>query len=243
MLQYNQFFIVELGSHCNLGKIHDKCPTSKRIKKDTNLDDEKIIQLVTEAYTELGFKGYVGFHYYNEPMLQWERMLGLIAKIRENIPTSRFVLWTNGTVLIDDKRFDDIEFVVVTNYANKPHEVYSKIYRNELLVIKENFDNRIAYEGYGNSSPCTRTFIEFIVDCWGDVRMCCQDWEGRIIIGNVYDKPLKELVEKKLELSLAIARRISSNNEVCFNCNGRASYSGHDKEIDKKTLEFISNIL
>lgn len=88
MLQYTQFLIFELGTGCNLAKDHDKCPLSKRKKGIKKLDDKAIINLAVISYKEFGFTGLIGWHFYNEPMLYWERMLNLIDRIREKVPES-----------------------------------------------------------------------------------------------------------------------------------------------------------
>lgn len=240
MLQYTQFLIFEIGSACNLAQKHIVCPSKYREKGSYILDDDKIVELAEKAYKGLGFTGLIGFHYYNEPMLYYPRIFTLIRRIREKVPESRFILWTNGTILIDDKKFDDIEFVVVTDYENKGESLYKKYYRNRLQVTGVNFDNRLSYEGHGSSAPCLRPFVEFNIDTFGEVHLCCQDWEPKIKIGNVYEKSFEELLKIKEEISLTISKTISIDNEICYKCSNRTGLPDFDPETKKRAHEFLN---
>ena len=104
MLPYTQFLIFELGNKCNFSKIHPKCPILARTESNRKVPDEKIVELVKQAYDELGFTGLVAWHFYNEPMLQWKRMIKLMEMIQAQVPKSRFLLWTNGSILMFELR-------------------------------------------------------------------------------------------------------------------------------------------
>lgn len=239
MLRYSQFLIFELGASCNLGKEHSKCPVIIRPHGKKKIDDDLIVRLATEAYTKLGFEGLIGFHFYNEPMLNYNRMLELISRIRKNISKSRFILWTNGTILVDDKRFDNFEKVFVTDYENKGKEHYKPYYRNELYVNKPSFDDRLEYESKGSSIPCERQFIEFIINAYGDVIFCCQDWQNHIKIGSVFEDSLEDLAKRKLELSTKICKFISEENETCYKCNGKIPLAYLDEKTHNNGLSYI----
>lgn len=242
MLQYSQFLIFELGAKCNLASVHPKCPVSKRQKGKNKLDDETIIRLAEKAYNEMGFTGLIGWHFYNEPMLEWKRMSKLMEKIREKVPQSRFLLWTNGTNLVDDPKVDMFEKVVVTDYYNQGAEHFKKFYRNELDVHTPNFDERLAYDSPGSSQPCLRPFIEFIINAYGDVILCCQDWENRVSIGNVLTDSFEELVAARLEISKKIAKYITPENHICYHCNGKIGLVPFDGSIYNRTMEFVGKL-
>ena len=233
VLPFTQFLIFELGTKCNLKSEHPKCPINHRTKNVTALSNKKILELATSAYKELGFTGLIGFHFYNEPMIYWERMLHLMDSIRAEIPESRFILWTNGTILIDEPRFDNFELVVVTNYLNKDRAVYEKYYRNKLLIQEPNFDDRLTYGGAKDKSKCQRQFIEFIIDSYGEVILCCQDWHTEVKIGNVNYEELSELSDRKMRISNPLM------NVICQNCSGKIPLANFDDEIYNKTINYL----
>lgn len=243
MLSNVQILVLELGSECNYAKEHPACPVSIRPKGDKALTDEKVIELVDDAYNKLGFTGYVAWHYYNEPMLYWKRMLKLMEKVKEKVPQVRFLLWTNGSILIDDPRFDMFERVQVTDYQLRGHKHYQKYYRNTLHVNREMFDNRLEYEGPNSDTPCFRPFTEFVVTHFGEVHLCCQDWENRVKIGNVFDKSLTELVEAREKLVLTICRKMDDTTpEVCRKCNGKFGFNEFDDDIKNRTLIYLAKM-
>ena len=87
---------IEIGDQCNLAGEHMKCPISirKHNKEYGALTIEDIIVVIHDAI-KLGFRGMVGFQYYNEPMLYIDR----IQKVIERVPEVDYLLWTNGTLL------------------------------------------------------------------------------------------------------------------------------------------------
>ena len=244
MLEYTQFLIFELGYKCNFSKIHPKCPILQKPIGDRVMPNEKIVEVAAQAYNELGFTGLIGWHFYNEPMLQWKRMLPIMEAIREKVPQSRFILWSNGSILIEDERFKMFEKVVITNYNLTPEHVYKKFYPNaELTIGYENFDDRLIYDGQIDYTPCLRPFVEFIIADSGDIHLCCQDWERRISIGNVLDTDLAELVERKKKISLSICHSMDdSSPEVCLKCNGRIGLPSFDSNIANKTFIYLQEI-
>ena len=139
MLSTTQLIIFELGSQCNLGNIHKECPNATR--KATGLyelTDEIIAQCITDAYTKLNFTGLVGWHFHNEPMIQYERMFSLMEKN----PVARYVLWTNGTIQPDDGRINLFEQVYCTDYTGVNADYYKGCKSITLFPFKR-FDKRI----------------------------------------------------------------------------------------------------
>ena len=241
MLQYTHLLVFELGHTCNYADIHPLCPVSIREKSERTLTDELIISLAKQAYNELGFTGLIAWHFYNEPMLVWKRMLPLMEKIRKEVPKSRFLLWTNGSVLINDPRINMFEQVKVTDYKNRGEALYRKYYKNNLSVNPEMFDSRLTYGGTFSKRSCLRPFTEFIISSFGEVHLCCQDWQGRVKIGNVFDTDLKELDERKEKISLSICNKMDdSTPETCLRCVNRFGLNTFDPEITKRTMIFLA---
>lgn len=106
-MKHTQFLIFEIGPDCNLACQHrERCPSGDpdrygRLDTSELLGDDQIINSVKVAH-ELGFKGLIGWHYYNEPTLYWDRLTRLTNAIRGKVPAARFILWTNGTSLPND---------------------------------------------------------------------------------------------------------------------------------------------
>lgn len=200
-----QFLILELGTACNLAKVHTACPNRSperysHLDTSNELSDEKIVDTARRMYREFGFRGLVGWHFYQEPLLQQDRMFRLMAEIRKEIPEARFVLWTNGTKFPQDlSQFVQFDQIHVTAYAapNAPEHL------NQLvnLVPQTNvrsipLDSRLTATRHFSRIPCLRMHTEFIIDHYGNVHLCCYDWKGLDSIGNIFTSPLDDLVKR-----------------------------------------------
>jgi radical SAM protein with 4Fe4S-binding SPASM domain len=233
---------MEVGSSCNLDCIHPLCPVGIRDQGERILYDDKIVDLAVTAYG-MGFEGYVGFHYYNEPLLHPLRLTYLIDTIRVSVPHSRFILWTNGTYINESNKelVNKFDMRIVSDYFNHGEAHFRKfIPEGHLMVNPENFDGRLEYGDVETVQPCLRPFIEFNIDAFGEVHICCQDWRGKIKIGNVYDLTLQELDNKRTEIIKTIVKPMTTDSpEVCRKCKGKMGLPDFVPEIAAKAFAVI----
>jgi hypothetical protein len=205
-MKCTQFLIFEACTQCNLARRHGMCPTLDHrryasLPHDQPLSDEQIVEVATRMYREFGFQGLIGWHYYNEPLVAGKRVAALMRRIRENVPESRFVLWTNGTVApADPEDLKLFEKAFVTDYSrlgDRPRQLpllQSKI--NDVQVIPVRFDQRRQGGVRADNARCLRPFTEFIVDYYGNVHLCCYDWQGSATVGNLRTESLDQVVAR-----------------------------------------------
>lgn len=169
MLKGIRHLSFEIGPRCNRASEHAKCPASVMKRDGESASVETIVETVQWALDN-GFDGWVGFHYYCEPMLYVDRMQEVI----DAVPEARYCLWTNGYnhehPIVG--RFDKIFLSDYDNRENYP------------------FDRRI--HNYEPLTPpfqgeCWRPLIEVPIDYEGNIHLCCQDWRGDTAIGNFED--------------------------------------------------------
>ncbi len=219
----------ELGYKCNLSKIHPECPSNAERPPGRELTDEVILEIVREIYEEHEFRGFIAWHFYNEPLLQFERMFNLMSQIREDFPNSRFLLWTNCTILPDDDRVRLFEQVYCTDYQgigmDRLYECYKKAgwfgYKGgENIIMDDRFKDPPEEKHY---ERCLRPLVEFIIDNCGEVHFCCYDWSTAIEIGNVWEESLGSILEKREELIKKVCGKqmIEDAPERCVRCQFR----------------------
>lgn len=222
--------------------MHPKCPNrhrdrygawfgGARLGKNTPLTDNQIVDGAEAMYLKHGFKGRVGWHYYNEPLMVAERMWRLMDRIKGKVPEASFVLWTNGTLLPGDcsefRRFDEIH---VTDYGLPDHparnlrairkaQPATRVHRWQLDDRLHCFGDEVSY------SPCRRMFTEFIVDYYGSVHLCCYDWQGRASVGNVHVDSLDELIRRWHGVRNQIGWEVMEPEapEACLKCKMRST--------------------
>lgn len=239
-----QIIDFELHPQCNLGKIHPDCPNThpeRFANLDTNrlLDDDTIVRCAVEAYTDLGFSGLIGWHYYNEPTLDEDRMFGLMERIKAAAPAARFLLWTNGTLIPEAcDRYSQFEQIIVSEYNEHSRRGCDRLTEKGIsarIIENADFDNRLVTIDAGDdSSPCLRPFVELIVDAYGNTHLCCYDWRGNGTLGNVHTTDWKAIATQWRETLPNIAGQCMTEAApgVCRTCSHRwDKYQSHDNAI------------
>lgn len=192
-----QYLIFEIGTRCNLGSIHKRCPNThperySRAPRNGPLSIDEIAEIAAEMYHERGFRGHVGFHYYNEPLMDSARMFAAMGAISARVPEATYTLWTNGTLLPEDcSQFRQFAEIHITDYQLPDHPIRNLRKLTDAVDIRPivhrgRLDDRIHAMGDTKSlEPCNRMFTEFIIDHHGNVHMCCYDWKRGCDLGNV----------------------------------------------------------
>ncbi|WP_340019609.1 SPASM domain-containing protein [Paenibacillus sp. FSL H3-0457] len=189
----------EIGNECNLTKQHPKCPINIREYKEDHspLTTEIIVKSIEEA-EKFGFKGHVAFHFYNEPLLYKDR----IEEVIDAKPDSKYLLWSNGLLLnpkIEDNQIlKKFEQVVITCYYSKKMDFFNRIkeYYGNVEIATWELDDRINI--YSNKPTnvlgCKRVQFELPIDYYGNVHLCCRDWNNSYEIGNIVKDGFESVV-------------------------------------------------
>jgi hypothetical protein len=231
MLSLEQFLVFEISPDCNLSGGHaPACPSGNPLrwaKVDTSrpIANDLIVDCCRQAYDEMGFRGQVAWHYYCEPMLAWDRLRELMPRIKEEVPDARFCLWTNGTRMPADlselKIFDTIW---VSNYRRTKWD-FLRQHVADMHVLGGVFDTRTDGSTRISGSRCLRPFNEFILDHYGNGRLCCMDWRAKVPLGNVWEVRLRSIVERFVAIRNKIMWTPIDENApaVCRACAYRQS--------------------
>lgn len=246
MLHLTQLLTFEIGPRCNFEQRHKElCPITYMCRGDRALTDEMIIDNAKKAYFEMGFTGFISWHFYNEPMIYWSRMLELMVTIRGLIPQSRFFLWTNGSILIQDERMKLFDQTMISNYDDKSLQELSNYFYNPLVKPGgQDLDNRLIHYGDPDHKPCTIMFDNFLIANDGEVYICCHDWRNQVKIGNLFDTSIEELDKIRWEYAQQICgKRMTDKAHIaCLYCNAKWNVAGFDGEIRNKALQEIDKI-
>lgn len=200
-----QFAIFEISPACNFATKHAKCPSASPERFATanrlrSLSDDQIAAAAQSLYRDFGFRGMIGWHYYNEPLLSWDRLRPLMARIQAETPEARFILWTNGVHLpVDGEGLEAFSAAWVTDYGGNIDARALAALRAKcprVTVPRWQLDERLTPEGAESLAPCRRPFSEIVFDYHGRCHLCCVDWRGQIDLGNFFDAGLAECVRR-----------------------------------------------
>lgn len=250
-----QMLEFELGTKCNLGHVHHECPNMHPerygdLDTSQDLDDETIVRCAVQAYRELGFTGLVGWIYYNEPLLQSDRMFRLMAEIKAQVPAARFILWTNGMLIPEDcEQYRQFEQIVISGYNEESRQGMTRLGTRKIdarWIDNPELDNRLVQIGTrDDKSPCLRPFVEFIIDAHGNTHLCCYDWQGKGTLGNVITRDFAEIANQWRAMLPNIAGQEMSwcAPEVCQNCGNRwGRYQQHDERIVERARRWRASV-
>lgn len=253
-MNLTQFLIFESGRECNLGTAHDRCPNlhperCKHCDTSAELPDERIVEVAAEAYGRHGFEGLVGFHYYNEPLAQRDRILRLTAAIRARVPDARFVLWTNGQLLPQEGPELDALSIFdkawLTQYDGKNYKRILKAIP-ATKFLRWGLDQRAAPAvGKDRREPCGRMFSEFVFDFYGNAHICCIDWRGEVRLGNVQREPFAEILARFQHVRDQISRAQMDPEapRVCRRCNCRhGNVSDLVEEVAERGKAYVAQL-
>jgi hypothetical protein len=202
----------------------------------SRMSDNLISKLATELYNNHGFGGLIGFHFYNEPMRSASRMHLLIMMIKVGVPNARFLLWSNAAehVKLNDFPYNLFERIYLSLYKEHSKDVIEKAIdnvskKNTNIHVHPQTDDLRINPPVRMNGLCRRPYLEMDIDFAGDVRLCCHDWEGPSIVGNVVTEPLADVVAAWQATRAEIAH--NDLNDRCKKCAFRYPVNVIDKEI------------
>ena len=183
-------------------------------------------QLTLEKIYELKDAGLTTL-YVSIPTVEEEKY----KKIMGISPKRVIDLLTNIT---DEELYKMIRIAVpITKYHN--HDLISSKLSNYIicewgLEYKESWEiddtffaisDLSSYEG-----PCDRPLDQMVISSNGDAIICCRDWKGQNVVGNVYENSLYEIWhgEKMLEIQSHIALQQYDSINCCRDCTMNKNY-------------------
>lgn len=216
---------IELSNCCNYTNIHKKCPVSRY--KQKKVMDTEIVHKILDELALYNFSGELDFHRYNEPMID-KRLFDFIEYANKVLPDARISILTNGFFLNQEviKEFEKykIWLITVSSYTFKEHERLIKLKTTiPYKVYYSHLDDREDIYGrkeINSTVPCFATIRDVTVNCFGDVSICCLDWQNLFTFGNVANRSLKEILNS--EQFLKVHNELFNGKrtlEICKRCD------------------------
>jgi hypothetical protein len=209
MIERLQLISFEVTDKCNLAEKHSFCPSKNMFRSGSPCSNQEFLDFLYYC-TQHGFKGNVGYIFYNEPTLDLDRCKFLNDRV--HTLGLKSTMWTNGTCKEDLSMFDE---VYVTQYNGDEDKGTKAIKYNPDSRIKIYNTDMIEETKY---LPCYRPMvIELPIDYNGNIHLCCADWRGDIKIGNIKDGNFKELLFAWAECCQCAEKGYF---DICLRCEG-----------------------
>ena len=216
---------IELSNCCNYANIHKKCPVSRYEQK--KVMETEIVHKVLDELAQYNFSGEIDFHRYNEPMID-KRLFDFIEYTNNVLPNARISILTNGFFLnqevMEKLEKYNIWLITVSSYTFKEHERLIKLKTTiPYKVYYSHLDDRediYSRKEINSTVPCFATLRDVTVNCFGDVSICCLDWQNLFTFGNISSNTLKEILNSeqflKVHNDLFNGKR---NLDICKRCD------------------------
>lgn len=207
MIKLFEKLLIETHSACNrrcVTCLRQNHPHAGIRREYLELPGEIVKGLVDEAQ-DLRFKGPVGFHWFNEPLL--DSRIPSFVRYAKDRGLYTYII-TNGDLLTHelasqlDGALDEIH---VSLYDPENREAVKECFRQLFVKTRVKFwgghltthlsprqDLKALIQKYAER-PCWNPRYRMIVSYTGDMALCCEDIACSWDLGNVRDHSLKDL--------------------------------------------------
>lgn len=206
---------IETSSECN--RKCSYCPNSN-IGRPQGIMAESLFYKIIDELSNIKYSGTISPGFYNEVLLD-HRMLDFTKYIREKVPKSKIIFYTNGDFLSYELLHKFINAGVnifrIAEHSKQPGQIiqntlakvrldgrfiekhidYVKFYgHSELLMNRGGLVNRV--ENTNISPWCDYVNTYMNIDWQGNVVLCCNDYLSSYVLGDVNNESLIDIWNK-----------------------------------------------
>lgn len=229
---------IETNSRCN--RACTICPRSTTKKEEGAMEMWLLKKILTELKNER-FSGRISPVFYNEPTID-PNIEQIIREMRAYLPSAKILLYTNGSTA-DSELYSELSDAgvdlfnvscfegnlekdgkkITSTIKELPDYLKNKI-RFRVLRATNILSNRgglVRVPRANRKRVCVRASVNCVIAFNGDVLLCCNDYLGEYVLGNLKEKSLKEIwnspevVELHRELRGGYFRK-----DICKKCTG-----------------------
>lgn len=198
---------IEINSDCN--RRCSYCPNSLGPRLERGEMEVDLYRRIIDELALIHFAGRISYDFYNEPLLCSE-IINHVRYTRQQLPSVKIVLYTNGTLLSLTK-FYDLVAAGVTRFIVTKHEGVSRLdLEDYILRLPDHLKELIHFRDY-KTMPLTNRGgtlphlgpkdLPHLLPCYvpshvvsitlkGNVLPCFEDVKQENVMGNVSEESL-----------------------------------------------------
>lgn len=205
-----QAIVIETTALCN--RRCSFCPNSLPGRKKGVMKTQDFMFIIKQLGI-LKYKGRISLHMYGEPLID-KRIVRFVKMVRNECPDAFIQLNTNGDFLTKKivTAFGEanVNLLYISQYDGKINQHIKEIlrwieekkpkYRHMISVrvttaFTDNRGGLLPHLGKKpiHNTPCYRPSTTMTINWKGDVVLCCSDYFGSVVIGNIKDDSLRDL--------------------------------------------------
>ena len=218
---------IEMNSLCNQRCTY--CPVSILPVPDVpkNMSDDVFNKLLDEL-CQIDFSGKISYHFYNEPLLRHD-LEKYIAQVKDTLPNAFQLLFTNGTLLTEE-RYNNLLKAGIDHFLVTRHDFAPMPERPRQTV---EFPNDLIVSNRGGTMyqlkeplnlPCFVPNESLIVTVTGEILLCCDDAQRKIIMGDLKKQSIEEIwfSDKFIEIRELLKKgRRDTASSICRHCSNK----------------------
>ncbi len=222
---------VELSNLCNYSNLHKYCPAGK--EKEIRILSLDVVKSIVEdlRVENWGENKRFVFHVYNEPCVD-PRLYWLIKHIRNQLPSIKLVLLTNGWYMNENLAGElldaGLDLITFSTYSREDKiRLYplTKIFPGKIGIHIGYFFKHLLNPGDGpdvkDYRKCFAPLCDLTIRSSGNVGLCCVDYDETVVFGNVYKESLLSIMKREHSKMVNLQKELMSYNrnlKVCKSC-------------------------
>ena len=213
------------------------CPQSGGLRRKQAFLPEELFRKVVDELASVGFEGSVGFHIFNEPLLD-PRLVGFVAYARARLPKSSLYFHSNGDLLTIETWRGLLKAGLSKALVNQYDGRVTRHVKRIVAQMTEDEKRPFGVRRFRQTLVCNRAGLvetatkvpvrrrcrrmrQMCVNYLGDIVLCCNDYLGAVSVGNVRDKGIIEMYNdplmRRYRHELKYGRRASL--KLCDKCD------------------------
>lgn len=227
---------IDTITTCNRKCVY--CPNNiyeRGLIKNEKLMPIELFHKIIDELAEIEYNGRISPVFYGEPLLD-KRIVELMQYVRNKLPKSNIVLFTNGDYLTYTKYSQLViagvdKFIVTQHGTDVPDGIkdilkYSESHECDLKPITYQTSIDIFMSNRGGlvhvreeSPPFCASHYRIVINYEGDVILCSNDYFSEVKFGNVQEKKLIEIwMESRFRNIREDLRNQRYTLPVCVRC-------------------------
>ena len=233
---------IETSTTCN--RRCKYCPNAvydDHLLKNNKLMEPELFKKIIDMLAKINYNGRIGPSFYNEVLMD-KRIIEFVRYAHEKLPSAKITIYTNGDYLTTDifnKLIDaGVYEFIISQHSKKPTKnmkilmKYAKNNPERGMKLKSYFPtikSKVLYNRGGLIGIPKRRIVKLrkcmfpsnvlVINHKGDIILCCNDYFGRIVFGNVGKKTISEIWNqpkyKKIRKNL---RKGKFDLDICRKC-------------------------
>lgn len=233
---------IETNSACNRGCHY--CPVSVDPRPDHEMPETLFVSILDQL-AAMGFRGRLSPHFFGEPLLD-ARLPRLMAEAKRRLPMARIVLYTNGDALSPERARALLDagvslFVVTLETAESDAFQRTRAalpwwtFRRHFVVRRVQDDVTAPFDRGGtvpfgakelHMSSCHAPASTIVIDAWGKLKLCPNDYHGVADWGDLATTRLDTLwARTDYRATRRELLRGEFKKDICRTCVGKAPVS------------------